>query len=74
MPTGEPRASTTEATLRGTDAYGPRDCRNGGWSTERIPTTYNRSWDQFLNRQNQWDRDQRNRWERTLTTSLLGGA
>ena len=50
------------------------DYRDGGLKYGMDTDSYNRSWDQFLNRQNQFGTDQRNRWERTLTTSLLGGA
>ena len=58
---------------QGTDA---RDRALQEWGLEygKDTDSYNRSWDQFLNRQNQFDRDQQNRWERTLTTSMLGGS
>ena len=58
---------------QGIDAYG-RGLQEWGLEYGMDTDDYNRSWDQFLNRQNQWERDQGNRWERTLTTSLLGGA
>ena len=56
---------------QGLDAYG-RAMQEWGLEYGTEADTYNRSWDQFLNRQNQWERDQGNRWNRTMTTALLG--
>ena len=55
---------------QGLDAYG-RAMQEWGLEYGTESDTYNRSWDQFLNRQNQWERDQGNRWNRTMTTALL---
>ena len=49
------QATSTTAGTRRVSTLTVEPCRSGVWSTGLKPTTYNRSWDQFLNRQNQWD-------------------